>query len=73
MAGERGGPAAAGGRVQPVKDQARPKDSEFLAGEAPWRESRTVEPSDNMLKKEFARDSSPRFFDEVMGQNPAES
>ena len=37
-------------RVRP-----RLKDSGLVAWEAPWRESKTVEPSDNMLRKEYAR------------------
>jgi hypothetical protein len=41
--------------VQSVKDRPRPKDSGLVAGEAPWRESQTAEPSDNMLRKEYAQ------------------
>ncbi len=41
--------------VQPVKDRPRPTDSGLVAWEAPWRENKTVEPSDNMLRKEYAR------------------
>jgi hypothetical protein len=41
--------------VQSVKDRPRPKDSGLVAGEAPWRESKTAEPSDNMLGKEYAQ------------------
>ena len=41
--------------VQSVKDRPRPKDSGLVAGEAPWRESKTAEPSDNMLGKECAQ------------------
>ena len=37
-------------RVRP-----RPTDSGLVAWEAPWRESKTVEPSDNMLRKEYAQ------------------
>jgi hypothetical protein len=41
--------------VQSVKDRPRPKDSGLVAGEAAWRESKTTEPSDNMLGKEYAQ------------------
>ena len=41
--------------VQSVKDRPRPKDSGLVAWEAPWRESKTAEPSDNMLGKEYAQ------------------
>ena len=41
--------------VQSVRDRPRPKDSGLVAGEAPWRESKTAEPSDNMLRKECAQ------------------
>ena len=41
--------------VQPVKDRPRLIDSGLVAWEAPWRENKTVEPSDNMLRKEYAR------------------
>jgi hypothetical protein len=41
--------------VQSVKDRPRLKDSGLVAGEAPWRESKTAEPSDNMLGKECAQ------------------
>ena len=41
--------------VQSVKDRPRPRDSGLVAGEAPWRESKTAEPSDNMLRKECAQ------------------
>ena len=37
-------------RVRP-----RLKDSGLVAGEAPWSESKTVKPSDNMLRKEYAQ------------------
>ena len=39
--------------VQSVKDRPRPKDSGLVAWEAPWRESKTVEPSDKILGKEY--------------------
>jgi hypothetical protein len=38
--------------IQSVKDRPRLKDSSLVAWEAPWRESKTAEPSDNMLEKE---------------------
>jgi len=41
--------------VQSVKDRPRLKDSGLVAWEAPWRESKTAEPSDNMLRKECAQ------------------
>jgi hypothetical protein len=41
--------------VQSVKDRPRPRDSGLVAWEAPWRESKTAEPSDNMLRKEYAQ------------------
>jgi len=41
--------------VQSVKDRPRLKDSGLVAGEASWRESKTAEPSDNMLRKEYAQ------------------
>jgi hypothetical protein len=41
--------------VQSVKDRPRPRDSGLVAWEAPWRESKTAEPSDNMLRKECAQ------------------
>jgi hypothetical protein len=41
--------------VQSVRDRPRSKDSDLVAGEAPWRESRTAEPSANMLRKECAQ------------------
>ena len=40
---------------QPVRVRPRPTDSSLVAGEAPWRESKTVKPSDNMLRKERAQ------------------
>ncbi|MFQ5930573.1 MAG: hypothetical protein ACE5MK_12830, partial [Acidobacteriota bacterium] len=41
--------------IQSVQDRPRLKDSGLVAGEAPWRESKTAEPSDNMLRKEYAQ------------------
>jgi len=40
---------------QSVKVRPRPIDSSLVAGEAPWRESKTVRPSDNMLRKGHAQ------------------
>ena len=47
------GVSSQGHIVQSVRDRPRPKDSGLVAGEAPWRESKTAEPSDNMLGKEY--------------------
>jgi hypothetical protein len=49
------GVSSQGHIVQSVRDRPRPKDSGLVAWEAPWRESKTVEPSDNMLGKEYAQ------------------
>jgi len=38
-----------------VKVRPRPKDSGLVAREVSWRESKTMEPSDNMLRKEYAQ------------------
>ena len=38
-----------------MRDRPRPKDSGLVAWEAPWRESKTAKPSDNMLRKEYAQ------------------
>jgi hypothetical protein len=38
-----------------VKVRPRPKDSGLVAREVSWRESKTTEPSDNMLRKEYAQ------------------
>ena len=46
------GVSSQGHIVQSVKDRPRSKDSDLVAGEASWRESKTTEPSDNMLGKE---------------------
>ena len=40
---------------QPVQVRPRLIDSRLVAGEAPWRESKTVKPSDNMLRKEYVQ------------------
>ena len=47
------GVSSPGHIVQPVRDRPGPKDSGLVAWEAPWRESKTAEPSDNMLGKEY--------------------
>ncbi|MGH9630489.1 MAG: transposase [Bryobacteraceae bacterium] len=49
------GVSSQGHIVQSVKDRPGPKDSGPVAWEAPWRESKTAEPSDNMLRKEHAQ------------------
>jgi hypothetical protein len=49
------GVSSQGHIVQSVKDRPRPRDSGLVAGEAPWRESQTAKPSDNMLGKEYAQ------------------
>jgi len=49
------GVSSQGHIVQSVQDRPRPKDSGLVAGEASWRESKTAEPSDNMLRKECAQ------------------
>jgi len=38
-----------------VKVRPRPKDSSLVAREVSWRESKTTEPFDNMLRKEYAQ------------------
>ena len=49
------GVSSQGHIVQPVKDRPRPRDSGLVAREVPWRESKTAEPSDNILRKECAQ------------------
>jgi hypothetical protein len=49
------GVSSQGHIVQSVKDRPRSRDSGLVAGEASWRESKTTEPSDNMLGKECAQ------------------
>ena len=49
------GVSSQGHIVQSVKDRPGPKDSGLVAGEASWRESKTAEPSDNILGKECAQ------------------
>jgi hypothetical protein len=41
--------------VQSVRDRPRLTDSGLVAGEAPWRESKTAEPSDEHTRKECAQ------------------
>ena len=48
------GVSSQGHIVQSVRDRPRLKDSGLVAGEAPWRESKTAEPSDNMLERSVA-------------------
>ena len=49
------GVSSQGHIVQSVRDRPGLKDSGPVAGEASWRESKTTEPSDNMLGKECAQ------------------
>ena len=49
------GVSSQGHIIQSVKVRRRPIDSGLVAGEAPWRESKTAKPSDNMLGKEDAQ------------------
>jgi hypothetical protein len=49
------GVSSQGHIVQSVRDRPRPIDSGLVAGEAPWRESKTAKPSDNILRKECAQ------------------
>ena len=49
------GVSSQGHIIQSVKDRPRSKDSDLVAGEASWRESKTAKPSDNMLRKECAQ------------------
>jgi hypothetical protein len=49
------GVSSQGHIVQSVKDRPRSKDSDLVAWEASWRESKTTEPSDNILGKECAQ------------------
>jgi hypothetical protein len=39
--------------LQSVEVRPRLKDSSLVAWEAPWRESKTAEPSDNVLEIEY--------------------
>jgi hypothetical protein len=49
------GVSSQGHIVQSVKDRPRSKDSDLVAGEAAWRESKTTEPSDKHTRKECAQ------------------
>jgi hypothetical protein len=49
------GVSSQGHIVQSVGDRPRSKDSGLVAGEESWRESKTTEPSDNILGKECAQ------------------
>src|SRR5437773_2667578 len=49
------GVSSQGHIVQSVRDRPRLTDSGLVAGEVPWRESKTAEPSDNILRKECAQ------------------
>ena len=49
------GVSSQGHIFQSVRDRPRSKDSDLVAREALWRESKTAEPSDNMLGKECAQ------------------
>jgi len=44
-----------GHMIQSVRDRPRLTDSGLVAGEAPWRESKTAEPSDEHIRKEYAQ------------------
>jgi len=49
------GVSSQGHIIQSVRDRPRSIDSDLVAGEAAWRESKTAKPSDNMLRKECAQ------------------
>ena len=49
------GVSSQGHMVQSVRDRPGLRDSGLVAWEAPWRESKTAEPSDNILRKECAQ------------------
>jgi hypothetical protein len=49
------GMSSQGHIVQSVRDRPRLRDSSLVAWEVPWRESKTAEPSDNILRKECAQ------------------
>jgi hypothetical protein len=49
------GVSSQGHIIQSVRDRPRSTDSDLVAGEAPWRESKTAKPFDNMLRKECAQ------------------
>ena len=47
------GVSSEGHIIQSVQVRPRPKDSGLVAWEASWRESKTAEPSDKVLRKEY--------------------
>jgi len=49
------GVSSQGHMIQSVRDRPRLTDSGLVAGEAPWRESKTAEPSDEHIRKEYAQ------------------
>jgi hypothetical protein len=49
------GVSSQGHIVQSVRDRPRSKDSGLVAGEAPWRESKTAGPSDKHTRKGCAQ------------------
>ena len=49
------GVSSQGHMIQSVRDRPRLTDSGLVAGEAPWRESKTAEPSDEHTRKECAQ------------------
>ena len=49
------GVSSQGHIIQSVKVRPGSKDSDPVAWEAPWRESKTVEPSDNILTMEYVQ------------------
>ena len=51
------GVSSEGHAVMSVKVRPELKDSGFEAREAPWRESKTAEPSDNMLERSMCEAS----------------
>ena len=51
------GVSSEGHAVMSVRVRPEPKDSGFEAREAPWRESKTAEPSDNMIERSMREES----------------
>ena len=49
------GVSSQGHIIQSVRDRPRSKDSDLVAGEVSWRESKTAEPSDKHTRKECAQ------------------
>ena len=49
------GVSSQGHMIQSVRDRPRLTDSGLVAGEAPWRESKTAKPSDEHTRKECAQ------------------